>query len=153
MSFYSDTPIMFGGISGTTATRGKDPEPGTRVNYAGREFVYIYNAGGTAVAPGKLVVAATGTAGYSCTVSAATYGIPVGVCVHATIAAASYGWVCYRGTCEVAIPSACAQGTVIAVNTNGVFATYICGTTGKEVGYMVSASSGSTALATAYISF
>ena len=152
MSFYSNTPIMFGGISGVTATRGNDPEPGARINYAGREFVYVYNAGGTAIAPGKCCVPATSTTGYSCTVSSAVYGIPVGVCVHASIPAASYGWVCYRGTCEVSVPSACAQGSALCVGSNGALATYACGTTGKEFGYTTSASSGSTGMVTAYIS-
>jgi hypothetical protein len=152
MSFYSNTPIMFGGISGVTATRGNDPEPGTRVNYGGREFVYVYNAGTTQISKGNVAVIATATTGYSCTVSSAVYGIPVGVCVHATLTTATYGWLCSRGTVEVSAASACAQGTAIAVSTNGAVATYVCGTTGKEFGYTVSASSGSTGMVTAYIS-
>lgn len=153
MGFYSNTPILFGGISNVTATRGKDPEVGTRVCYNGVDYVFIYNAGATQISKGQVCVPATGTAGYSCTVSSAVYGIPVGVCVHATLTAATYGWVAYRGTVEVNAPSACAQGTAICVGSNGAVATYVCGTTGKEYGYTTSASSGSTAMVTAYISF
>jgi hypothetical protein len=116
------------------------------------DYVYIYNSGGTQLSKGQVCVPATATTGYSVTVSSAVYGIPVGVCVHATIAAASYGWVAYRGTVEVNAPSACAQGSSIGTGANGAVATYLCGTTGKEWGYTVSAGSGSTAMVTAYIS-
>jgi len=152
MSFYSNTPILFGGISGVTATRGKDPEPGTRIIYAGKEYVYVYNAGTTQISKGNVAVIATSTTGYSCTVSSAVFGIPVGVCVHATLTTATYGWLAFRGTVEVSAPSACVQGSAIGVGANGAVATYLCGTTGKEFGYTVSAGSGSTAMVTAYIS-
>lgn len=154
MAFYSNTPVFFGGISGVTLTRGsKDPEIGTRITYNNVDYVYAYNAGGTDIAKGKLAVIATATAGYSCTVSSAVYGIPVGVCVHSTFTTLGYGWLATRGTIEVNAPSACAQGSALSVGTNGAFATYVCGTTGKEFGYSTSASSGSTAMVTAYISF
>jgi hypothetical protein len=152
MGFYSNTPIMFGGISNVTATRGKDPEPGMRVCYNGVDYVFVYNAGTTQISKGNVAVIATATTGYSVTVSSAVYGIPVGVCVHATLTTATYGWLAYRGTVEVSAPSACAQGSSIATGANGAVATYLCGTTGKEWGYTVSAGSGSTAMMTAYIS-
>jgi hypothetical protein len=153
MAFYSNTPILFGGISNVTATRTGGPEVGMKTNYAGVDYVYAYNAGTTQISKGNVAVPATATAGYSCTVSSAVYGIPMGVCVHSTLTTATYGWLATKGTVEVSVPSACAQGTALAVGANGAFATYVCGTTGKEYGYTVSAGSGSTGLVTAYISF
>lgn len=151
-TFYSNTPIIFGGISGVTSSRGsKDPQVGAEAIYAGVKYVYIYNAGTTQISKGNVCVPATATAGYSCTVSSAVYGQPVGVCVHATLTTGTYGWVATKGTVEVSAASACAQGTALCVGANGAFATYVCGTTGKEYGYSVSASSGSTGLVTAYI--
>ena len=151
--FYSNTPVMFGGISGVTLTRGsKDPQLGARVIYNSKEYVYVYNAGTTQATVGNCMVPATSTAGYSGTVSSAVFGIPLGVVVHATLTTATYGWLCSRGTVEVSVSSACAQGTALSVGANGAWATYVCGTTGKEFGYAVSAGSGSTALVTAYIS-
>ena len=153
MSVYSNTPILFGGISNVTATRSGGPEPGMKQTYAGVDYVYVYNAGGTQISKGQLAVIATATTGFSCTVSSAVYGIPVGVCVHKTMATETYGWLATKGTVEVNAPSACAQGSALCVGANGAFATYVCGTTGKEFGYSLSASSGNTAMVTAYISF
>lgn len=154
MAQYSATPVFFGGISSVVSARvSSSPQVGDKITYDGIDYVYIYNAGTTQISKGNLCVPATATAGYSCTVSSAVYGIPVGVCVHATLTTNTYGWVATKGTMQVVAGSACAQGTAICVGSNGAFATYVCGTTGKEYGYTTSASSGSTGMVTAYISF
>ena len=143
---------MFGGISGVTATRGSgDPQIGARVIYNSREFVYVHNAGDRDIPPSYGITPQTACSSYSGTLSSAAYGQMFGVVVHATLTTGTYGWVCNRGVVQVRIGSAAVDGNFISVGANGVFATYVCGTTGKEVGFIVSASSGSTAMATAYV--
>jgi hypothetical protein len=77
----------------------------------------------------------------------------LGVCQHTTIATSAYGWVAYRGVVNVFASAAIAAGAFATVGANGYFATYVCGTTGKEIGKFLTAVSAATNVTgTAYIS-
>ena len=125
MSFYSDTPVLFGGISGVTATRGgKDPELGARINYAGNQYVYVYNAGNSEAYPGTGMTLIAGATNYSCTIST-TAGLdqPVGVVRHATLATGAYGWLLTKGIGTAYTSAAIAAGTGLQIAANGLWTT------------------------------
>lgn len=150
-NFYSDIPF-FGGISGVVGTlTANTPQLGTRICYDGKEYVYVYNGGNSQIGPKYGITPQTGCSSYTGTLTSVAYGAFHGVVVHATITTSAYGWVCSRGVVQVVCGSGTATGTPITVGADGVVATYVCGTTGKEIGWVVSASSGSTAQVTAYI--
>jgi hypothetical protein len=154
MSFYSAAPVIFGGISSVTATRGsKDPEPGQRCTYANVDYVYIYNGGASDIPPTYGCVPQTAASGYTATLTSVAKDTLLGVCQHTTIPASSYGWVANRGVVRVFTSAAISTGAFLTVSTDGYFATYVCGTTGKEIGKVLVASSAATNVtATAYIS-
>jgi hypothetical protein len=130
MSFYSNTPIIFGGLSGVTATRGaKDPELGTRVNYAGNEFVYVYNAATSDIPIGYAVTPLAGTTtGFSCTISTtAQIDVPMGVVKNATLSASCYGWVQTRGACNIHVSAAVTQGAPMQLGANGLWVSGVTG--------------------------
>lgn len=124
MAFYSNGPHQFGTPSMTTATLGvNDPEVGTRINYAGAEYVFVYNGGGTQISvhQGATVSA---TSGYTVTVSSVTQVDELaGVCVHNTIAASAYGWLLTKGwaVVEMGANNSAAAGARIALGTDGKF--------------------------------
>ena len=152
MAFYSNTPVIFEGISGVVTTLvSKSPQIGSRVNYEGNDYVYVYNGGNSEISKGYGICPQTAATGFTGTITSVAKDPFLGVVVHATLPTASWGWVCNKGIVPVAIASAAAVGTAFSVSADGVFATYVCGTTGKEVGKILTASSGSTAIATAYI--
>lgn len=125
MSFYSDTPVLFGGISGVTASRGsKDPELGARCNYAGNQYVYAYNAGNSEAYPGIGMTLIAGATNYSCTIST-TAGLdqPVGVVRHATMATGTYGWLLTKGIGSAYTSAAIAAGTGLQIAANGLWTT------------------------------
>lgn len=128
MSFYSNTPVMFSGVSATTLTPGsKDPELGTRVNYAGNEYVYAYNASSdSAMYPGMVGTPVTGGSSYSFTIStAAGLEAPMGVCKNATFATGAYGFLLVRGYGTAYVSAAVAAGVVLQVAANGIFTTAV----------------------------
>lgn len=122
MSFYSNTPVVFAGVSSVTATRGsKDPEVGTRMTFAGNDYAYIYNAGNSQVSPGYAVVPATGvTSPYSCTVSSigATDTV-VGMVRHATLTTGTYGWVLTKGYGSATLSATVAAGDYLTIGADG----------------------------------
>jgi hypothetical protein len=152
MAFYSDTPVLFGGLSGVTATPGsKDPEIGSRVNYAGNEFLYVYNAATSDVYPGYAVTPLAATAGYSCTVSTtAQIDVPMGVVKNATLTAGSYGWVQTRGHCKIHVSAAVAAGAPMQLGANGIFVSGVTGPFFAKL--LVAASAATNTSALAYIS-
>jgi len=152
MAFYSDTPVIFGGLSGVTATPGtKDPELGTRVNYAGNEYLYVYNAATTDVPIGYAVTPLAGTTNYSCTISTtAQIDVPMGVVKNATLSASCYGWVQTRGYCKIHVSAAVATGTPMQLGANGL---WISGVTGPYFAKLMSVASAATTVSSlAYIS-
>jgi hypothetical protein len=152
MAFYSDTPILFGGLSGVTATPGsKDPELGTRVNYAGNEYLYVYNASTSDAYPGYAVTPLAGTTNYSCTISTtAQIDVPMGVVKNATMTAGSYGWVQTKGYCKLHVSAAVATGTPMQLGANGI---WVSGVTGPFFAKLLSVVSAATNVSSlAYIS-
>jgi hypothetical protein len=115
---------MFGTPSMTTATLGgNDPEIGTRCQYQGAEYVFVYNNGGTQISVHQGATV-TATSGYSVTVSSVTGTDQLaGVCVHNTIAASAYGWLLTKGWAIVAMGAnnSAAAGEPLALGTDGNF--------------------------------
>ena len=100
MKYYGST-IYDEAISAVTATPSVGM--GSRREHKGEEYVYCYNAGGGDIYPKYGVNVITGASGYSIANTGTTdTALPfVGVCKHATIAAASYGWIMTRGFTSV----------------------------------------------------
>ena len=157
MGYNSESPIIFGGISGVVTTlTGKYPQVGTTVNYEGTDYVYVYNGGDQPIYPGMGIVAQTAAAGYTGTVSSVTYDRIFGVVVHTTMLTSTHGWVAYRGLVSLYTSAAIDTGAFVTVAADGMFATYICHSatgTGKEIGKVLVASSAATTVkAACYIS-
>jgi hypothetical protein len=129
MAFYSENPIIFGGLSGVTATRGsKDPEIGTRVNSNGNEFLYVFNAGSTDIPIGYAVTPLAGTTGYSCTISTtAQIDVAMGVVKNATLSASCYGWVQTKGHCKIHVSAAVTGGAPMQLGANGLWVSGVTG--------------------------
>lgn len=88
-------PVLKKGISSVTATPEHDP--GTRVQYQGDEYTYIYNKA-TSTAPVGYAMGLSASTGYSATISAATdQDLAFGVVKHVDIEPAEYGWIVTRG--------------------------------------------------------
>ncbi len=152
MAFYSNTPVFFGGLSAVTATRGaKDPELGTRVNFGGNEYLYVFNAATTDIPIGNAVTPLAGTAGYSCTISTtAQIDVPMGVVKNATISASCYGWVQTKGHCKISVSAAVAAGAPMQLGANGIFVSGVTGPFFAKL--LVAASAATNTSALAYIS-
>lgn len=126
MTFYSAGPVIFGGVSATTATPGaNDPALGTRRWEDGREYVYIYNDCNSNMAVGQGIVLQSGVSGYSCTISSVTsVDCVVGVVRHQTISTGYYGWAVTKGITYVkmmATSGTVAAGDLIEIGGNGLF--------------------------------
>jgi hypothetical protein len=137
MPFASLGPIQFGTKSLVTTSLGKnDPEVGTlHHDDDGRLYRFVYNDGGASVPVGCGVVPAAGAAGYSVTVSAATSAdLVIGICRHATITTAAYGWVVVNGVTSVqmgATSGTVTTGGLIEVGANG-YGVPVSNTTGNK---------------------
>ena len=134
MSFNSETPVIFAGVSSVTSSRGsKDPELGVRVSKGGNQYIYVYNAASASDAyPGMGMTLINGATNYSCTIST-TAGLdqPVGVVQNATIAAGSYGWLLTKGIGTAYTSAAIAAGTSVQIAANGLWTTGATFTVGK----------------------
>jgi hypothetical protein len=125
MTHYGNHPIGFMGVSMVTASLGaNDPEPGYRMTVGDEDYIFVYNAGGSAigVSYGATVSAVTG---YSVTVSSLTGVDPlVGVCVNTSIGAAEYGWLVTKGfaTIEMGAAGSAPAGSLLCLGTDGAFA-------------------------------
>jgi len=157
MAFYSDSPVRMFGVSHVTAALGANhPAVGTRMNAAGREYVWVYNAGGEDIDPGLGAVLVAGATDMSCTVSAVTSAdIVVGVCRNATLTTGTYGWLVTKGITNIEMDgtsATVAAGGMVEIADNGTFVN-VSNTTGngpvlgKALAEIVSNASGS-----AYIS-
>lgn len=119
-SFNSIDPILVTSISNVTATRGtKDPQLGTRITYKGNQYIYVYNGGGSQIDVGKVGVALNGCTEFTCTVSAVSGDIPVGVCLHNTLTTDTYGWLLTKGYGVAFANSATTVGSPLQINSNG----------------------------------
>ncbi len=143
MAFYSEGPVIFGGLSNVTATPGsKDPELGTRVNHGGNEYLYVYNAATTAVPIGYVVTPLASTTGFSCTLSTtAQIDVPMGVVKNATLSASCYGWVQTKGYCKIEVAAAVTAGAPMQLGANGIWAS---GVTGPFYAKLVATTSAAT---------
>ena len=102
MTHYANRPVLFAPISMVTATLGaNDPEPGYRATVGDEDYVFVYNAGNSQISPTYGAVLSA-VSGYSVTVSSVTsVDFLIGVCKHATLTTATYGWLMTRGFCQV----------------------------------------------------
>lgn len=92
---YHALPVEAESVSNVTATNSVDL--GTVRVVAGEEYVYVYNDGGSQISVGYGAVM-SGNTGFSVTVSANTFfNYPIGVCKHATLTTATYGWLLTKG--------------------------------------------------------
>jgi hypothetical protein len=125
MSYYSNSPVLFNGVSMVTATLGaNDPEVGTLAEVGDEKYLFVYNAGNSQISPGYGATV-SGVTGYSVTVSSVTMiDELVGVCKHSTLTTGTYGWLMVRGfgTAKMPANSGCAAGQLLTVGADGVFA-------------------------------
>lgn len=151
MAFYSNTPILFGGLSGVTATRGsKDPDIGTRIIYAGNDYVYAYNAGNSEAYPGMAMTLIGGATNYSGTISTtAGLDVPFGVVRHATMPTGTYGWLLTKGIGSAYTSAAIAAGTALQPAANGLWTT---GSTFSVSKLLVATSAATNITGSAYFS-
>ena len=103
MSFYRVDPISFESVSSVTSTNSVDL--GTRRHEAGIDYLYVYNAGASTIAQGKMGFIPSSQASNiglfyvtgSNAASQAGCRAVVGVAHNADIAASKYGWLATRG--------------------------------------------------------
>ena len=100
MTFESAGPVLFGTVSAVTATRGpSDPEVGATKTIGSREYVYVYNAGGSTIDVGMAGICSAAISGaLNVTVSSVSgVNIAVGVCQNTAIPTLNYGWLMTKG--------------------------------------------------------
>lgn len=122
-----DLTVRFGGVSQVTATLGpNDPQVGQTAREGNAEYIFVYNAGNSQISPGYGAVC-SGVSGYSVTVSsvAANNDVPIGVCVHATLTTATYGFLLKKGFCTfvAAANSGAVAGLPLIMGDDGTWAT------------------------------
>jgi hypothetical protein len=135
MAVYSVGPVAFDTPSMTTATPGRnDAQLGTRIQYEGNEYVFVYNDGNSRIPVGYGAVLQSGASGYSVTVSAATSAdLMVGACKFASINTGYYGWLLTKGFGTVqmlASSGSVASRGLLELGANGLFAP-VSNTTGN----------------------
>lgn len=151
MAFYGNGAVVMYGKSHVTATLSANhPEVGAVMRDGDEEYVWVYNAGSSAIAPsyGATVSAVTG---YSVTISSTTsVDILVGVCKNASIGVGEYGWLLRYGFCavEMEADNSAAAGQLLALAADGEFALksnstgYPTPAVGKTMEAIASAASG-----------
>lgn len=120
MAFQGASPVLFESVSAVTATPSIDV--GTRRVDGGNHYVYVYNAGNSAINMGYAAVM-SGVSGYSVTVSAITQvDFGIGICKNATMATATYGWLLTKGFSyfNTGANDSCSTGANLAVGVDGV---------------------------------
>lgn len=148
MAFYSLGPVSFESVSAVTAT--PSVELGTRVNVAGNEYVYVYNASNSNLPVGYGCIT-SGCSGFSITLSSVASQMAgvFGVVKHGTISTGYYGWILSKGFCKVATTNGLAVGDAFAIGADGVFENK-SGLTGSAQGKALSACASGTATGPAY---
>ena len=152
MSYNSGLPIRFKGVSFVTATLGGGaPQLGQETFDAdGNKYVFVYNDCTSQISPSYGVAPQSGVSTpFSVTLSTVTSAdILVGVVKHATIPAASYGWVLTRGVTQVEMLATVATNAPLEIGADGLFAP-VSNTTGngptigKSLAEIVTGASGS----------
>jgi hypothetical protein len=128
MAVYDNGPVRFVGVSHVTDALGANhPEVGTMIREGDEEYVWVYNNGGEQIGPsyGAVLDWTSNVTGYSVTISSTTsVDFLVGVCKHATITTAAYGWLMTRGWTKVEMEAdnSCVTGQLLALAANGEFA-------------------------------
>lgn len=124
MTFYSQSPVLFGSVSMVTGTLGaNDPDLGTVVSIDEERYVFVYNAGGSQISVGQCATVSA-TTNYSVTVTTtANTDMIVGVCKHATLTTATYGWLLQKGFCPITASATVtiAPGDLVLPGSNGFF--------------------------------
>ena len=126
MSYEGLSPIRFDSVSMVTATLGAgDPQVGDKCTTGGRDYIFVYNDGGEDIDPGLGATLQSGATGMSVTVSTVTSDdIVIGVCRHATLTTATYGWLVTRGITNLemnATSGTVAAGDLLEIGANGDF--------------------------------
>lgn len=131
MSRNAADPVRFDSVTFTTNSLGQnDPEVGDRCTVNGKDYVFVYNTGGSIIPAGYGAVPAAGTTLMSVTVSAATSNdAVVGVAV-VSLSTAYYGWLQTRGYCNIEAGATISTSELIEIAANGVFAP-VSNTTGN----------------------
>lgn len=121
-------PILNESVSNVTLTNSV--MLGTKRSVNNVDYIYVYNNGNTQISVGQpaTIQPASMSSGYSVCVSNAasqTGGeLVMGVCYHATMATAAYGWLVTKGICQ-GVPDATAtsmnSGDFLAIGVDGGF--------------------------------
>lgn len=130
MSFHGQN-VVAESVSNVTATNSV--ELGTRRTVAGNDYIYVYNSGNAQISVGMPAGIGPNSmnSGYSVSVSNAASQLGgelvVGVCYHATLTTATYGWLLTKGFC-VGVPDASQvsmnSGDRLAIGVDGGFVSY-----------------------------
>jgi len=153
MTFHSSNPLRFNSVSMVTATLGQnDPELGTVMSEGDEQYRFVYNGGNSQILPGNGAVA-TATTGYTVTVSSITHSdFAVGVCKHATLTTATYGWLMVKGFGPALAGSSLAAADLVCLGADGKWVPKLATTAYSQVVMphvfgkcMVSAATGSNA--------
>lgn len=118
------SPVFFKGISNVTAV--PDVEIGTERSVAGEQYVYVYNAGGTAAVGLGLSRPVSAAAGiYSVAVTSLSGDLCMGFVKHVAIPSGEYGWALTKGLVTVAIASSASSQSAgpKTLGANGLVAT------------------------------
>jgi hypothetical protein len=101
--FQGNAPVVFRGVSFVTATRvSKDPQVGTIKIIDNDEYVFVYNDCNSQIVPTNVCIPQSGMSIASVTLSSTSgAGKAFGICKHATIPTASYGYLLKRGTATI----------------------------------------------------
>lgn len=160
MTVYGMPAGRFGSVSMVTSALGaNDPEIGTRVVDSGKEYCFIYNAGGSTIAVGKGCVLNTGATSYSMTVSSVVQTDSLfGVAHNADIPTLNYGWVVVKGICAIQASAAVAisPANALVLGAEGFFTNII--TSGaqttpyaKVVGKCISTAASASTVGVGYV--
>lgn len=119
------SPLRFVGPSFTTTSLGpNDPKVGDTARIGNEDYLFVYNAGNSAIGQNKAVVLSA-VSGYSVTVSSVSSAdLLLGVCKHATIATGAYGYIVTKGFANVDLAAnvSAAAGTLLELSADGLFA-------------------------------
>lgn len=153
MAFQGIAPVGFVGKSHVTDALGANhPEVGTRANFDGEDYLWVYNDGNSDLPP-SFGATTLLNSGMSVTLSSITgTDLFIGVCKHVTLTTAAYGWLLTRGFVDVELGAndSGITGQPVGPGVNGVFAARTAATTvvvagqvsGKLLESVASAASG-----------
>lgn len=122
---YGHTPLgQFVSPSFVTNSLGpNDPSIGDVVRSGNEDYLFVYNAGNSAIKVGDGVILSA-VSGYSVTLSSTTgVDVLVGVCKHSTISTGYYGYVVTKGFSQVNMGAdlSAAAGALLILAADGKF--------------------------------